>query len=137
MKKLKGTVIITKRSQTREPYRSIGIEINDNDSGCQIALVELSLEQFATALTASHGDAEITLYESPHYGMKRVGKEVQMPRPKWAATKEELKAIAAPFEVDGWKADLSDLTNHHQWSSKDTVNVHMTKYVPVEEGDRS
>ena len=137
MKKLKGSIIITKRSHNREPYQTIGIEIEDETSGCRIALVELSLEQFATALTASHGDAEITLYESPHIGMKREGKTVQMPLPRIGAKKDELKAIAAPFEVDGWVADLSDMTNPHRWAGNDMVSVGMIRYVASEpEGEK-
>jgi hypothetical protein len=132
MKKLKGSIIITKRSHSREPYRNIGIEIEDDTSGCRIALVEIGFAEFADALTASYGEAEITLYESPYYGMKRIGTVVQMPQPRIGATKEELKAIAAPFEVDGWEADLSDLTNHHRWAGNNLMNVSMTKYVPLD-----
>lgn len=91
---------------------------------------EISLEDFALALTGQgHIDCTFELY-----GLKNIGKKLEtkvetVPLVNPFQASDEARELALkPFEVDGWTARESDISNHHRYH-KDTVSVTFSRFV--------
>jgi hypothetical protein len=131
VKILKGKIIISRASGGQADDKPIHISIEDDLSGCRVLDIYMALDEFAKSITASYGAADIQ-----HFPMSPIGKKVENKSEivpfNWTlrTSKEEEDAALAPFEVDGWKARRSDLTNHHCRTNKGQ-RVVFFRYVEV------
>lgn len=97
------------------------VRIDDDSSGIRVLEVKLSLEEFAYALM-SHGyiecEYDANYRNAAYFGSEVAVKSEEVPFDMYSSTasKRSEGAIAkalAPFEVDGWEARRSDMTNGH------------------------
>lgn len=115
MKHLKGNLTISRtRSNTDNP-RPIRIEITDVLSRCRVAEVELSLEDFALAVTGMGCvDCEFDWSDAAPIGKRREYKTVEVELPdRWDVTDEQVRFAVAEHEVDGWLGRDGDCRNGH------------------------
>lgn len=126
--RFKALLSISRISGTDEstPMR---ITIEDEASGCRIVEASFSLEGFMRALT-SQSDVEGNgiLWRGP-VGFKHQHKEEIVPRPKSRLASSADRDALRPFEVDGWRGDVSDMHNHHRWQGDNQVRVLFRRYV--------
>ena len=115
-KQLKGQLSISKvMSSHEDPF--MRIEIDDEASGLEVVQVKLSLEDFAKAITSSVVYVDLRYNDSSNVGKVRELKTVRVSKgaAKYDSTPEELRAIVAPYEVDGWRCSMpKDLLNGHK-----------------------
>lgn len=115
-----GSVSITRFSGSSQGWH---IVLEDETSRTRVVEIELTLEQFAQAL-GSHAECEFHSFNTGLVGMKYENKTevVYIPAAiqrvsygmRDAVRNDPLVQQAlAPYEVDGWRADIRDLTNHH------------------------
>lgn len=99
--------------------------------------VNISLEEFAAALTGLAGQAcDFTIYDAP-VGKKREVKNVVVKRPGFGQSSDRsgermamARRAAVEYLVDGWDVDRpDDLFNHHHWVGMDDVSVTRVRYV--------
>jgi hypothetical protein len=116
MKKLDAQLTIS-RPQYGDGRKMIVIRLDDVLSSCGIVDIYIKPEDFAECLTGLSMvpcTTEVDL-DRP-IGKKREHKREIVSRPEF--DRKNLKAAAqllAPYEIDGWKGDLSDLFNSHRW----------------------
>ena len=74
-----------------------------------------------------------------HLGFRREHKREVVPyKAVYGEYEKPAKAKAlAPFEVDGWKGNASDLGNHHRGNDTDGYSVLFARFVPNEEPQSS
>lgn len=134
--KLNGKIIITRPTSASREGEYFNIAISDKLSGVQFLEVEISAVDFACALTASYRDCVFELRHPETVGMTAQGKTDVVPfeRP-WGLRGVDLEAAItaalAPFEVDGWEARRSDMTNQHRRSGEKGQRVHFSRHVPT------
>lgn len=112
------------RVQTSRGGMFVQLELEDEISGIRFLEVTFSLTAFASAMMGqSSQGVEFTLAGMDRLGMKRENKTELVPfdrtkyagddkegSPRWFAAQKAL----APFEVDGWVANMSDMFNWHR-----------------------
>lgn len=95
-------------------------------SGCEFARIEMSMDDFTLATVGSReviGKAELRLHAP--IGKVREHKTELVPRLKHGlltknlSVSKEARNAVAPFEVDGWCANVADLDNSHRWTKDD------------------
>jgi hypothetical protein len=130
---MKGKISIS-RPSGNGPTR-IRIEIDDALSGVQFFRGEMTLTNFALALTA-RGDCPIDFEYRPGalklIGFKREHKTELVPIPiepdDWRK-RDQFKATAkkaiAAFAVDGWEPRYDDVTNSHNRREGGEANVQL------------
>jgi len=138
MKNLKGHISIS-RTSGHNITHPIRIEIIDDISGSTFAIAELTLENYAEAITGlAYADCNLQYYEDAPVGKTREIKKEQIDitemniyiKPK--DQEKTAKIFLTPYEIDGWKGDASDLFNHHKQSRKDNktfANVMFVRYI--------
>jgi len=95
-------------------------EIEDSTSGTRIADISIDMEQFAFLVSGLHGiEADCELYSLENVGKVYEHKVVNIDAPTDMPRKvdddvESIEDLLSPYEVDGWKANVSDLFNHHK-----------------------
>lgn len=152
MKKLKGTITITRRDSSRDAPR-FTITVRDELSSCYAIEVEMTAADFAMALSSCLSPCEFEFNDSGVIGMTREWKTLEIPDIPDEETRNleydlmvpgdrEKKLIAlahkhlAPYEVDGWTGRTSDLFNSHNWvrgSKPRLTRVNFERYVPTPE----
>lgn len=133
---LPGNVLMSKASSSEGQRMHITIE--DKISGCRVLEIYMSLEEFAKALTASYGEATIEHFPNSPVGKKHEHKTEVVPIPKkdefhLRNKPERVKELLKPFEVDGWRGNTSDMTNHHCFVPNKGQSVGFHRYVDIEE----
>ena len=132
------------RIQERGVPDCIHVRVEDETSGCTFLDLELSLADFALAITGLSGmRCKGRIWMDAPIGKQRQVKEEWVERPAEYVKSKDEQAVAAkafaPYEIDGWKGRVSDLFNHHRRSK---INKHgeggykvvFTRFVdPVEE----
>jgi len=115
---------------TSNTGHTIRIRIEDDSSGIVFLETEVSLENFALALTSlGYVDCEYELYGLDNIGKKLETKTEIVPLDNpYRATDEARELALKPFEIDGWKARQSDIKNHHRYN-EDTVSVTFSRFV--------
>ena len=127
----------------------ISITVQDELSGSEIVEVRVGMAEFTRALTAFANQPCTVDIGAPEFaGSVRQHKmEAVRVRTRYGNTPEERKAVEdealLPFEVDGWTARRSDLSNSHrivQWGHNgdpgfNTYSVTFTRSVRPEEGE--
>ncbi len=113
---LPGTVLIACSSGPEG--RRMSITVTDERSGSRVVRCELSMEQFAMALSQTNGRAELHVSRSGNIGKYPEHKDVPVPFARgWPMRDDVLKEAVTkalePFEVDGWKAVRDAMTNSH------------------------
>lgn len=108
---------------------AIHIRLEDDSSHIAFLDVYLSLEDFAKTLTNSYMDCEYELRGIQNVGKKLETKTENVPLNDPYMTTDEARLEALkPFEVDGWKARESDISNHHRYQ-KDSISVTFSRFV--------
>lgn len=108
---------------------AIHIRIEDDTSHIAFLDVYLSLENFSKVLTSSHVDCKFELRGVQNVGKKLETKTEIVPLANpYMTTDEARKEALKPFEVDGWKARVSDISNHHRYQ-KESVSVTFSRFV--------
>lgn len=107
--------------------------VTDELSSCQIIDVRMSQAVFAEALFSREVEGTALLNDSEKIGKKIEHKTELCPFPGYGVTPEKLGEYVKEFEVDGWKAQMSDLTNYHRYEGKDKVRVTFYRWVDAEE----
>jgi hypothetical protein len=123
----KGNLTISRYSSG-----TIAIKIED-DNGSRILVAELTPHDFAMALTGlAWGACQYTV-TSENAGKIRETKVISVAMEQLYRTlsDEEKVVILSPHEVDGWKANASDLGNHHKMT-KNGYTVMFTRFVEKE-----
>ena len=114
MKNLKGSILIGKVSSNKEPYHYMHIQIRDEESGCIVVELEMSMEAFAKSITGGNSPCDIPFFnDSGNIGKIHEYKEEVVPLGFQYTEDEKTDAIAI-FEVDGWKGRREDLGNMHR-----------------------
>lgn len=89
--------------------------VTDDISGCCVVELYMRLDEFAKALTSSHGSAEMHWYSKSPIGMKAEHKTENVPFEGSAhGNPTAVAAALEPFEINGWKARSSDMGNGHR-----------------------
>ena len=124
MKNLRGTICITK-SHGEDEEMSIRITLRDDDSRCPMFEVRLSPEEFSNGMFGlAYRPCKIEIRSNPDlWGMKRENKRELIPKPEkfiYDSEEEKLYLIEAvkPWEVDGWKAAVSQALSTQQTNSE-------------------
>lgn len=124
-----------KLSICRTSSGEIKIYLIDESSGCEIVDLAVSPHDFAEALTGmSHRPCEIE-WRTANLGKKHEHKTEEVPIPKDFPYRTHAKfdaaadAALAAFEVEGWKADRSCLSNGH-CRTDGGYRVSFHRYVP-------
>jgi hypothetical protein len=109
----KGSMIVS-RTTGGGPDR-MRLVVEDEASGTRFLEAEMSLEDFAQAITASYGEVEFVLRAS-NVGKTREVKEevVVLPDTIRKADESATAELLEPYEMDGWVGRRSDLFNNHR-----------------------
>lgn len=123
--KLKGRLTISKPHYS-SGEDSVEITLVDELSGIEAFMIKATLEDFAKALFSSgHKPCEYEYVPNAPLGMLREYKtELVFVPSRYSASsffndkkrEDSGERFVASFEVDGWKASLSDLSNNHHWT---------------------
>lgn len=136
MKKLSGKITISKTMGRDES--PVFIQIDDEISGCRFVQINMTLENFAEAMFGRGWipcSLEVNL-DAP-IGMKAEHKEEIVPFNCWSSGKNQEDAISkalSPFEIDGWSARRSDMTNGHCRAGDKGQRVVFFRHVDPENG---
>lgn len=123
---MKGNITISRP----RPADYIQIEFGDELSGRRFLRAKVKLADFAEALTGlGYVDCEFELTPD-EVGKVRETKTERIQADGYSLTDEQKIAILAPYEVDGWRAQRSDLGNHHK-GSQGVYSVAFVRFVPV------
>jgi hypothetical protein len=114
----------------------IHIRIEDEKSGVAFLDIDMSMENFAYALTQSSNiPCNLTLHDIENVGKKIETKEELVPfrsgAERYGSREERNAKLAAlkPFEIDGWKGNISKVGNWHYGDSERGYLVTFTRYV--------
>lgn len=128
---MKGHISIGKVTVcgTGEQYMKITVE--DELSGIEFLSADMSLEDFAKALTGQ--GFMPTEYELR--GLENIGKECQhktvlMPH-SFDASDEDIDEAIGKHEVDGWIGHREDYKNHHNWKDG-KVQIRYNRWIEKE-----
>lgn len=125
-KQLTGTLSISRTSSNRPLDRPIKITLEDELSRCRVVQIELTLADFAEALTGMFGvPCQFTWPSSSVVGKRHEHKtEVVFIPDKCTDRKDQESARKhfAEFEVDGWRGRVSDAFNSHRWAKDERPN---------------
>lgn len=116
---------------------SFSINVEDEKSGVFIMEIMLNKEQLASLLLVQSFVVDIELLERQHYD--NIGKRCESKTEIVACKHDSIKpsiakkrAAVEPFEVDGWKANLRDIGNHHKSCGDGKWRVSFSRYVDDE-----
>ena len=114
----------------------ISITVVDKKCSCEFIELQIPYSEFAQALTGlSRIDCVANFRENAPIGKKREHKFVIVKCPDYANIEDREKRekaarkVFAEFEVDGWKGNVDDAFNHHNWCGKNEVRVGFVRYV--------
>ncbi len=133
---LRGSLSIGRTSGRDD--NPIRIELIDEDAACTVVQIRMSLLEFAECITGKgHCDCVFEFNDSGVVGKQAQSKSELVPIPSYPRDKGDWeKKALAPFEVDGWKARESDISNHHCWSreksGQEYQRVVFFRHVPKE-----
>lgn len=133
-KLFKGTISLS-RTHGGGHGALIHISIIDQISRTEFFDGFMSVEDFGNMITGLGFRPIEFEFRPDRVGMRPENKVEIVDRPKSYDSKtkqNEIDKALAPFEVDGWRADRSDLTNHHRRVGNDKVRVRFFRHVPVE-----
>jgi hypothetical protein len=111
---LEATLLIT-CSHGGDDDKLMHLVVTDEISGCRVCELYMRLDEFAKALMSSQGKATMEYFPKAPIGMKAENKTELVPFDMYKSGRSE-KAITEalrPFEIDGWVARRSDMTNGH------------------------
>lgn len=125
-----GKITISRTTHSKEGD-SIRIRVQDNLSGVSFIEVQMTLENFALALTGlGYVDCGFELFRPDLVGKIEQNKTEFVPlRDTFWATDEERQEALRAFEVDGWKARNGDIKNSHNYTKDGKVKVVFFRHV--------
>lgn len=137
MKKLKGKFSLSRWTGNGEQKHGVSITIEDENSGCNVVEVELTVEDFAQALFgSSYQNCNITVYDVyERFGMFPIRKSIWVEYKSYERDSEKVREFAKNsvkiHEKDGWNYSSHQLGNSH-YSLRDGSNrypVTLIKFV--------
>ncbi len=112
-------------------YREgITITIHDEKSGVAFLEIDLTAEALGNSLTGSSRQPCTFELRAANVGKVREHKTetIAFTGTDHKNREAEARAILAPYEVEGWKGDWSDLCNHHRGPAE-ARKVSFTRFV--------
>lgn len=119
----------------RDSDDEVRIELTDRDSGMQFFRGSMTLEDFARAVT---GQPEVPCQSVLIRGLDRLGLVQEVKTERVGVTKgyaysskdfaADHRTWCAPYEVDGWQADIDERFNHHR-SAGQTYLTYFRRWV--------
>lgn len=132
MKTFKGKVSISRYSGGKKGH-GISIELQDDSSHVKVFRLEMTPEAFGNAVTGfGYQDCTFDMWDTKLVGMQVETKTEYVEYDSYTRDIPKMQAAVAVFEVDGWKATLEDLCNHHRKSNKGYL-VGFRRYVKIKE----
>lgn len=135
----KGRINIARWSSNTEPYHGIRIEVVDGESRVHFLQVNMSVEEFALAITGcGERECEFELRGVDTVGKVREHKEemVEFDRDVIYSRDRDAALLALKsYEVDGWIGDANDAFNHHRQGAISvtrhavSARIRFTRYV--------
>lgn len=141
MKHLQGNLTISRIQNNLEPHDLMRIDLHDVNSGVLVTSVEISMYDFAMAITGlARVPCEFDM--RPNYDI--IGRTVQfkvevIPMQVSDVTFNTVMKYAGLVEIDGWKCSLGENERIIQ-TEKDGihyVSVPFKRYVEQKEGEQS
>ena len=139
MKQFPGTIRASCVSSNVEDDRIV-LEIHDVKSGVVLMKVSMTYAEYGVLAAGGRStDCELTLFRTDLAGATRETKTeaVDINKYGYSHEKADAKKAVAPFEVDGWKARISDVFNGHRSFNKGDrrfSNVVFVRFVDSETG---
>ncbi len=112
--------------------------VTDEISGVRFFDCHMSADQFADFMSNREAQVEGEVSALHVVGMKAENKTEIVPfdwSGKGANQSPKIRKALKPFEVDGWKARVSDLTNHHCRVSAGKQRVVFFRHVDPKTGE--
>ena len=126
--KLAGKLSIARRTSNMEPEYFV-IEVEDVASGIEAVTIRVSPADLALALSGrSNVPVEIE-WHTENVGMRAETKTEVVSCRGYDLTKAQKRAAVAPFEVDGWRADVEDVGNRHRSTGDSGYRVTFRRWV--------
>ncbi len=122
---MEGRIGISRRTSTGTEG-VMCIEIADVSSGTGFLEIEISLKDWALAISGLHGvPIDFTTRGLDLIGLVHEYKKelIQIPDDLgYDRNNAQANELLAPYTVDGWKGNIADLFNHHN-SERDDNNI--------------
>lgn len=106
----------------------IHISISEDNSRVEFFDGFISIEDFGNAVTGLGFQPIEFEFRPQRVGMMAENKYELVPKPKSYKNEEEARLLMAPFEVDGWRGEVSDMFNGHN-SCGDKQRVRFFRHV--------
>jgi hypothetical protein len=137
-KALKGRFSVFRVTSGKKPF--IRIEVTDSMSGTQAFAADMTMEDFALAVTGRADLPAVYTRNGPHVGRVHEHKTVLIRDPNFKEhDADAVKQLLAEHTVNGWQGYEPDLTNMHKAVMRDGKRyqkVTFHRYVdPVTEYD--
>lgn len=139
---MKGRITISKVHNCSTREDTIHISIEDELSSIEFVRAEMSLEDFAKAITGQG----LMPVEFELRGLKNVGKRLETKTelvyisssPEEVSSSDQaIREAISEYETDGWIGRDSDAKNHHNWvrdvDKRQVYRIHFCRWVWVEE----
>ncbi len=127
------------RSQSSHGPDTIRIEITDANNGVRVVEVSMTPDNFGRAITGlSYLECVGVLGQPELVNAQHELKQetVFVPDGDYKLREKRAAEACKPFEIDGWKASVSDACNPHRWTKGrveggHTYSVNFHRYVPA------
>lgn len=113
------------------------ISLVDRTSQTQCVEIRTTMQALMEALT-SEAERPCTFEWRPEHVGKRAEHKIETvpfagkyARGSMMSQTEKIRALA-PFEINGWRGEKSDLGNMHRGGTRDGYRVRFTRYVDIE-----
>lgn len=131
--KLYGAITISRVSCNNPEREYMRIHLQDVASRTTAIDIEMSMEDFALALTGmGKVDCEFEIDPLAPIGKFVEGSSKLLPKLPFDATEEDAKEALKPYEKDGWKGDAHSYINSHNFID-DKCSVTFRRYVMAED----
>lgn len=113
----------------------VEISVVDESSRVEFVEIRVKLADFARCVTGMGHTAMTFGVRGLHLVGTRIETKTEVvPRPSFGANAAEIAFALVPFEVDGWKGDVSDLTNGHRSNGMGGQSVGFRRHVDAVTG---
>lgn len=138
MKKIQGKISISRWTSGGDQKHGISIDIEDSTTGCKIADLEMTVEEFAHCLFgSSYCNCEMEVYDAySKVGKFPIRKTVWIEYTLYGRDPKMLNMFAKEsikeHEIDGWQYNNHQLGNSHYRKKDTNINLYpvfLIKYV--------
>lgn len=127
---LQGVLAIIEADNLVEGIEYNGEAVLDYDLHARTEICTYFGGNNTTLLEGARGDLAFMAIHAERMGLVHEVKHENLPiaKPYGDDFAEALAAAAAPFEVDGWKADLDERANPHRIGEKEGAKTYQTAF---------